>query len=304
MYYEIGKKIFRFIINSLNFIRVTLVFLSFAIILYWLFQLGGAVIWQPFVNFFEGIRAFTHIFYQRTVTVDQATIDFSFLIATFAILLVVWGLKYVVEYIEKAEERYDSIYKSIKRKLQDWFNINLEQQYLKQEKQINKILVLIKFSAINLSKDAFFNRDADVGVEQKQKEALIAFLKLLDADLSEQKRFLNEGLLLYFEGFDGVEKLLPRLQGKIDELKSKYYEQKWQINSYVGIEVYANNVEIEPKVKNLIMLLELNLKNEALCLGTFRNRYSLINNQKFNIEEKGVYKMFEGEEEVYCIKNL
>lgn len=302
MFYKIGKALFRFVLNSVNFLRLLLVFWAFFTLVYWLFQLGGNTFVNQFAPLFEPIKDFIHIFYTRVATIDKVSIDFSFLLAAILMFLIVWGLKFVVEYIELAERKYDSIYRFIKKKAEEVFNLNLETQYLSMEHKNNKLLFLIKFSANNAAKDSFFNRDFEMGVEEKEKEILLAFLKGLDISSTMQKRFLNEGTLLYFEDFNDVERILAALKSNIMNLQRVYAEQKWVITSLMSVEAYAENKDIEAKLKNLIMLNSLNQPDQILCSGAFKQRYSLIHNPKLIIEDQGFYKMAKGGEEVYAIK--
>lgn len=302
MFYKIGKVLFRFVLNSVNFFRLLLVFWAFFTLVYWLFQLGGNTFVNQFAPLFEPVRDFIHIFYTRVATIDKVSIDFSFLLAAILMFLTVWGLKFVVEYIELAERKYDSIYRYIKNKAEELFNLNLEAQYLSMENKNNKLLFLIKFSANNAAKDSFFNRDFEMGVEEKEKEILLAFLKGLDISATMQKRFLNEGVLLYFEDFNDIERILAALKSNIMNLQRIYAEQKWGLTSLISIEAYAENKDIEAKLKNLIMLNSLNQPDQILCSGAFKQRYSLIHNPKLIIEDKGFYKLAKGGEEVYSIK--
>lgn len=303
MFYKIGKVLFRFVLNFVNFLRLLLVFWAFFTIVYWLFQLGGNPFVTQFAPFFEPIKDFIHIFYTRVATIDKVSIDFSFLLAAILMFLIVWGLKFVVEYIELAERKYDSIYRYIKNKAEELFNLNLETQYLSMENKNNKLLFLIKFSANNAAKDSFFNRDVQVGVEEKEKEILLAFLKSLDISATMQKRFLNEGVLLYFEDFNDVDRILSSLKANVMNLQRIYAEQKWMLNVLMSVEAYAENKDIEAKLKNLIMLNSLNQPGQILCSGAFKQRYSLVHNPKLVVEDQGFYKMAKGGEEVYAIKS-
>jgi len=284
--------------------QVSLIFLSFFIILYWLLQLGGATFIQPFAPFFETIKDITHLFYARTVKVDEATIDFSFLVATFAILFVVWGLKFVIEAIKLLETKYDMIHNYLKRKAEDLFNFVLETQHSINEYRCNNFLIFIKFSALNSAKDNRFNKDADAGVEQKQVEMLKNFHNNLDLFLPCQNKLLQGGILLYFDNFKDVDKILFQLQDIISTLKQNYEAEKWQASYLLGIEAYSNQEEIVQKVEKLIKLTNLGLKDRMVCLGEFNQRYALLNAPKCYIEGKGVYQLTKGEEEVFYVNNL
>ncbi|MFA7659227.1 MAG: hypothetical protein WCY19_07320 [Candidatus Gastranaerophilaceae bacterium] len=303
MFYKLGKKLFLFFVNFLKFIQVLLVFLSFFIILYWLFQLGEATFIKPFAPFFEGIKNIVHIFYFRTVKVDEIAIDFSFLIATFVLLFIVWGLRFVIEDVDLIEKKYDSIYNFLKKKVESIFNLTLEQQYLISEHKNNNFLILVKFTALNLSKDSFFNKDAAVGIEEKQREILADFSKIIAEKLQPQRRTLEDGLLLYFENFQKVDGVILDIEKVILNLKNRYYDKKFRVNFLISIETYSKNNEITEKLKTLLMLNKLGLKDKIICLSTFKQRYSLVKNPRYFVESLGIYEI-KKDEEVFCIKSL
>jgi len=284
--------------------QVSLIFLSFFIILYWLLQLGGATFIQPFAPFFETIKDITHLFYVRTVKVDEVTIDFAFLVATFAMLLLVWGLKFVIEFIETLEKKYDTAHKCLKQKRENAFNRTLEKQHLISEYKYNNFLIFVKFSAINLLKDSFFHKDVEVGVEEKQTEVLRDFSKNLTETFQCQKKFINEGLLLYFNNFDNVDKILVSIGDNLLNIQSKYVEEKWEISYLFGVDAYSESKEITAKVENLMKLTNLGLKNRKICFSQFKQRYLLLKSPKYNIEGAGVYQLTNTEEEVFYLNNL
>lgn len=305
MFYQIGKNLFRFVINALQFLRVVLVFLSFATVLYWILQLAGATFIAPVAPFFEGIRSTTHLFYNRTVQSGDTAVDFAFLIAAFLFLGIVWGLKFAIEEIENAEEKYDEIYKVLKKKAEEHFNLQLEKEYTTKEKKNNKILILIKFHAENLLKDSYYDKDTNAGVDEKQKQLLIIFCKNLEQKLSLQKRFLNDGLLMYFDNFKDINKILMHIENEMKVIKQICREEKWYSTASVSVETYAEDTEVLAKIKNLVILIRLNLQNMIICLGTFRQRYSLSENQKYFIEAEGLYTIDNNvQEEVYRIRKI
>lgn len=305
MFYQIGKNLFRYVINALQLLRVVLVFVSFATVLYWVFQLAGATFITPFAPFFEGIRNFIHLFYNRTVQSGEQAVDFAFLIAAFLFLGIVWGLKFAIEEVENAEEKYDEIYKIVKKKTEEQFNLKLEKEYTTKEKKNNKVLVLIKFHAENLLKDSYYDQDINVGVDEKQKELLIIFCKHLEQKLQFQKRFLNDGLLMYFDNFKDINKILFYVEEEQKVIKQICREDKWYSTATVSVETYAEDSEVLAKIKNLVILIRLNLQNMIICLGTFRQRYSLSDNQKYFIEAEGLYTIENSaQEEVYRIRRI
>lgn len=280
--------------------QVVLIFLSFFIILYWILQLAGVNFIKPVAPFFEGIKAITHIFYKRIVQMNGIAIDFSFLIATLVILLFVLALKPIIEYIEFAEKKYDVIRDYLKKKKEILFNIALEKQYLKDEYKNNKFLLLVKFSASDLSKDKFFDKKTGNECKEKQKEILKEFSGILEGKLKFQKRFRDESILLCFYNFNDIDEILSYIENTIKDFKIKYNKQQWHIDSFIGIDVYKNAKEIDSKTEKLIKLINLGLANNIVCLATFKQRYALVKKPKYKVEAQGIYKIFENED-VFCV---
>jgi hypothetical protein len=270
---------------------------------YWIFEIAGAKFVESFTPFFNSVKDFIHIFYNRITTVDTVQLDYSFLVFAIFLLIIVWLLKFVVEFIENIEKRYDSIYRNIKNKTQNLFNLNLEQSHLQLEKRNNDFVMLLKFSAINLSQDNFYSHETDDGIVEKQKAVMDEFLTLLSKTLIFEKRVLGEGMLLFFHSVKNVDKILLGITKTLEKVRDQNKDQKWNVEFLSGIETYSNEKEVMDKCKSIIMLVKLNLKNEILCLSTFKHRYEALNNQQFFIESKGVYNINE-DEDVFCIKSV
>ncbi|MDD3436252.1 MAG: hypothetical protein PHC64_03760 [Candidatus Gastranaerophilales bacterium] len=302
MLYEVGKKIFKTSIDILKFIQVSLVFLSFSIVFYWLLELAGATFIQPAAPFFNQIKDIVHTFYTRTTTIDQITMDFSFLLATFILLFIAWGIKPIVKFIRKIEKQYDESHRFLKQQSEKIFNVGLEQEYVMTETRNDKFLVMIKLCATNLSKDKFFDKDFKEGVEEKEKEVLEEFYNCIEQDKCS-KEILDDILILYFDNFNNIDKTINYVDNLISVFKTKYLAQNWKFDILIAIDAYTMKKEPEKIIKKMILLLRLNLINKMLCLGTFKQRYSLINNPKYNLQGFGIYKIFENEE-VFCIKKV
>lgn len=266
----------------------------------WGFPFSGFIF-----DFFEGIKNFIHMFYQRVIKTDEASVDFSFLIAAFAMLFLSWGLKPAVEQIKFGEEKFDSIHKRVKQKEEDIYNTILETQTEINMAKNNKMLMLLNFSVINLARNPLYNKDANEGVDEKKNEVIAEFAKRINQRLHCKEALSNNALLLSFEDFNSINNILDNIQEIFAGLKQEHYEQKWQVNYIMSTEIYANDNEIPQKIKNLNILAKLNFKNEIVCLAPFKQRYSLIKEQKYNIEGKGLFQISDNEEtEVFSIKIL
>lgn len=289
----------------MEFIRVFLVFLAFFTLVYWFMQLWGFPFtgWAYFV--FEGIKNFVHIYYHRVVTTDEATVDFSFLIAALSMLFISWMLKPAVEQVKFAEEKYDSFYRRMRQREEEIYNSMLEAQNKLEIARTNKFLILLTFMPVNMAKNALYDKDVRIGVDEKKKEVCLEILDLLSKKLRCKQVVSNNDILLNFEDFESINHILDYLNETIVSLRQKYRNEKWQIDYIMGAEVYSTQDELAQKIKNLNMLTRLNFKNEAVCLASFCQRYTIIREQKYDIEGKGIFRLPDGKDtEVFSIKIL
>lgn len=282
--------------------QVFLVFFAFFMTTYWLFKLANAQWIMFFAPIFEPIQNFVHIFYQRIVTIDTVTIDFSFLIGALAMLATVYGLKYVIEGIEYIEGRYDILYLHFKKKAEKAFNIKLENSYLSAEQKNKNALILIKFYAKNLSMDYTLDRNADEGAKDIQKAALIKFYYILMKKFKFEEKIIDSTLLIYLNDIEKIDEIIVKFEEAVTELKKEFLQNKWRLVHCASIDVYSDENEIFKKCKGLISLIKLKIHDKLLCLATFKQRYLLIRNPKLFVNELGVYRIGSNNNDIYYIK--
>lgn len=280
-----------------------LVFLAFATTLYWLFELANATFVQDYARFFEPIKSFVNLFYQRSIITNDSRVDFSYLIATFTALLFAYVINFVIEGLKFIETKFNNIYHKIKKQKEDCFNTSLEKTYVKEENKNKNFLLIIKFIVQDLTKDSFYQRNAEESIKEKEKQVLMEFSKILNSSTRCVSKFLNDGLLLYFENIADIDKEILLIRETIKLMKSKYSKDGYKLTYYSGIDVYGNNNELIDKIKNLIIITRLGIDNKIVCLSTFRQRYNLIKTPRHGTESLGVYKINQNEE-VFCIKSL
>jgi len=304
LFYKVGKKLFDIVINLLHAVQVVLIFLSFFVILYWILDITGVKFIAPVAPFFEAIKSITHIFYNRMSDVGGTKIDFSFLMATCAMLILTWALKVIIDYIKEIEKGYDKTYRYIKTKKEDLFNKQLEQERIVEESKNNQFIILIRFNTINNKKDRLFDRNINEGIAAKSNEVLLDFFELLEEDFDCDKKILEDGILLHFKNFNNVDRIISTFMSGINALKKKFADENWEVNFIMTIDVMADESEIQAKTENLISLNELGMANEMLCFGTLKERYALLKQPKYYMHEKGTYQINGDDKNVFCIKSL
>ncbi len=302
MFYNLGKKFFEIFINLIQSVRVFLVFWCFFIILYWILQIANVPFIQNVAVLFEPIKDVVHIFYNKDVVINQISVDFSFLYATFFILLFAWGLKFFAEFIENTGEKYEEIHDFIKEKTETVLNMQLDVENKLSESKKKKFIILASFYAKNLKKDSFFDRNTDEGTEQKEQLAINLFCSNLAKSVNFQQRTANNNILMYFNNFNTIDKVFINFEKTFEKLKSDFKEQGWSIDFTASVETYFEQGEIKEKISLMEKLIKLDIKNEILCLSSFKQRYLIIDKPEYELSCKGIYNI-DGQQEVFCLIN-
>lgn len=303
MLYKLGKNFFKFFINFLLTVQIVLIFLSFFTILYWILQIAELQIIEPFAPFFESIKSFVHIFYQRKVQFDEVSVDFSFLIATFIMLILSKTLRIIADALKDLENNYDMIHQKLKGKTEKLFNLILEKEYLAHEKKNNKILFIIKFSISDNSCDHFFTNKKNQISDEIIKEVHSDFCSALKENFDIEIEAVGNTTLIKLNDFDKIDDFIKGIEATSKNLKSKYKEKNLGLTPFMAVETFSNNKDLSEKSEKLMAVVNLNVENKILCLSTFKNRYVITKNPKYEIDSHGVYNIIQ-KEDVFFLKQL
>lgn len=303
MLHKLIKRCFDIVINIIQAIRVTMVFLCFFMITYWFLHLAGAVFAPGVETFFGNIANFVHLFYNRIVQIDGVNVDFSYLVLTVFLLAIVYGLTYAVRNIVAIEKSYDKAHEVVRQQKENLFNVTLEQEVVLSEYKNNKVLIAVKFAVANLTKDKFYTKNFNEGSEDKLQAVQEDFLELLEGNLKSDEEVVSKGVIFIKLVVKNVDSKLEQFELLINALKAKYKEQGWQVDYFASIDVYSNLDEVEVKFKNLARLTHLGNANKILCLSTFKKRYLLNQGKKYNFVDVGLYKIADNEE-VFILERL
>lgn len=304
MFYKLGKKIFYILIQLLKSIQISLVILSFLTVLYWILDVAQVKFAESIVQFFNFIKDFVHIFYNRTVKIDQISVDFSFLIAVFIFIAIAWLMNYLAEGLEFIEKKYDKIHFFLKNKNEEAFNIKLDRNHQAMEKKLDKFLLMINFSVKDLSQESFYTREVKMNDSEREKEVVISLWEVISEKIKIKETFFGANLMLQFDNFKQIDETLQLIENSIKEVKTEYKERKWRLSHFIALDVYSKEEEVIIKARKLKTLLNLNFENSVVCFATFKEKYALTNKPIYSVNTEGVYKIGETEEEVFGVKKM
>lgn len=256
-------------------------------------------------NFFESIKAFIHLFYNRIIVIDEKQLDFSFLVSAILNLTIVWLLKFVIDHIKEVEKNYFKIKRNVGRKAEAIFNSNLQKEYVNEEYKNNKTLIMVKFSAKSIKKVDIFGKTETIASERIEIETKVLndFFELLEGNIICETKLVGHTVSLYVDDFTKIDETIFKLENIISSIKNEYYTNKWQINSIICLDSYSKQQELALKESKLRTVSKIFVESETACLGTFKQRYSLLGKQRYSFESQGIYKI-EDNEEVFVLKKL
>lgn len=302
MLYKIGKKLFSLLLDGINLLRVSMVFLSFFTIIYWLISLEQPQSVSFFSPFFNSVLDFVHLFYQRRVVLDEKTVvDYSFLIFSIMLLIGVWALKFAIEFIENLELSYDELYLKSKKIIQEAFNIELEAQSTIKTNEKRKFIALISFLAQEKDLELSYNAKTEEEIQEVQQEILNSFTKNCISETKFQKKLRENYLILYFEGLENLDEIFFELNKKFNDLKWVYAKENWDVFSLCAVESYETETEIAKKYEILKLLINSKYKNKIVCTSNFKHQYLQLNKAAHYLHSRGVFDLG-GTTEVFEIR--
>lgn len=298
------KRFFEGIYRLLEFLQFALVLFVFLMVFYWILEIVNVPFIVAFAPFFNSVKDFIHIFYDRVVVIQGASVDFSFVIFSFVLFAVVWALKQVKRFVEKVESVVEDAYSSIKRKEEELFNKELERQNVQRIKKQKKMLFLLRFSVLDVETQGTFEAKTQEEKNAFQKELMMNFAKRYVSKNIASKKVVEDYLLLYYDVFDDFDQIFSELTKYLTFFKTEARKDKWLLTYFIATDVYTEDAEVLEKYKKLRAMVKLNLKNDIVCTGEINQKYMLIENPKYVLECKGMYCLFKdsSNEEIFRLK--
>ena len=155
---------------------------------------------------------------------------------------------------------------------------------------------MVKFELKDMSPDAFYNKDNENNVKEKENEAFKIFYSSLK-DISGCKFAQSDGkMLILLDDFKKVDNLLHFIDSSIIRIRENMKSRRWLLLSYTALDVYENMSDLKESVyPSLDKLLKIKHKNDMICFGNFKVRYEVEKDTIYSLFSKGKYNI-DGEE--------
>lgn len=298
--YNFFMKFLRMLLNLLFVLQITIMILVFITAAYWFMSLIGVSSFDFAAPLANGISNFVRIFYNRDIVMAGTEVDGSLLLFNIGAVISVFLITKIKYYIYRIIERVENSIKSCKAEIEQNFNKQLEEQLEHDVKKYKNTAILITYKAKNLMVDSAWGGDAEEGVKEHEDEAFGILYNSLRA--IQNCRFAKTGdkMLVLLSDFTQVDNVLCFIEESSNRIREKMKKDKWQINTYMAVEVYKSNFELKSDAyPSLCSLINLQHKNEFICFGNFKLRYNLDKEHMYYIVQlQGSYNI-KGGCEVY-----
>ena len=300
--YKFLSKFFQLSLNLLFVIQIILMMLVFFTATYWFFNLIGSNAFAFAMPLADSISEFVKIFYNHDIEVGGVYIDGSLLMFDIVALLAVFLISKSKYYVHRIIENIGFSIVECNRKIEKKFNEELKREAEALVKKYNRVAVMIELDAKDMQIDTVWGGDENNGVKEKIDDALKMFYASVKS--VPDCTFINSRgrLLIKLKDFNKIDNLLFFIDESIKRIREDMKKSRWNLFTYVAVEVYYDNVDFDTKVlPSLETLLKLRHKNEAVCYGNFNLRYNIKPKPMFYaVLLKGLYDI-NGGSEIYSL---
>lgn len=195
-------KIFSLTKNFVYFLKIAAIFFLMLNLLLWIQNLiGGKFDWLqifvPILNVFLGIGESVS---KGSIDAFGAVFEFKYMIAVLIYIGLFYLFGFIIDLVEKLEDKYDDLRRYIKRKEEKICNITLRAGQITEEMKINKYKILVSTSL----KKKFSHKELGYNIDEQNR--------LMNNFLTQQTGVIpisHQGGFLYeFSDFNSIDNIL------------------------------------------------------------------------------------------------
>jgi hypothetical protein len=241
------------------------------------------------------ISDFVRLFYFEDIEIGGVYIDGSLLLFDILSLIAVFFITKAKFYIYRFIEKLQFLVRKRLNENEDKFNEQLKQEIEEKIKTCNNVAILVKFEAKNIVIDYESSSEEKEKKEQaKVEDAFKIFYSALKALSGCKFAKTDDKILILTDSFSRIDNLLNFVDLSINRIRENMKNDKWRLYSFIAIDVYGRGENFKQSVYPILeKLLVLRHRNEALCLGNFKLRYMLNEENMYTFEAKGPHTIVE-----------
>lgn len=291
-FYKLVSKFLQMVINLMFVLQIVFLILVFLTAAFWfcdVLELDTFSFAEPIAT---AVSNFVKLFYQGNIEIGGIYVDGSLLLFDVLALVLVFTITKLKFYIYRALSITDSAIYDCNKKIEEEFNVQLENELEADMKAINNVAVLIQFDAKNLSIDKCWGGDEEAGVREKQDEAFKLFYSGVKTISGCKFAKTGNKMLILMNDFEKVDNLFEFMNTLISRISADMRKNNWLLLSYIAVDVYDNKTNFNGEVYPLLhKLVNLRQKNEIISLSGFCTRYKYKKDPMYTAFMKGKYNI-------------
>ncbi len=258
---------------------------------YWFFSLIGTNFLSFVYPLAEIITKFVHQFYHQQVKIggqsfDGALLLFDLILAVSIVLLS--KLRYYIGLGVHINEKNIRILKDI---IEENFNMQLQRETEKRISKLSNIAILVEFEIHTLGVNNLLGERQKEGLREITDEVFRDFQASIRAIPKTKIAKTDNKMLILNSDFNNVEKIFDAMNNSIYDIKQYLRKKRWLLDFYISADIYEKDSDIKDCYPVLQNLIGLKIKGEVVTPGNFAIRYSLLDEQNYEISGKGQYKL-------------
>ena len=276
------KKVFKFLKNTIDFLRILVLFFIMMHILYWISQLIGhnwhwLNIFKPVLLYILGIAEIisqNFLIIKMHLSIEAVSI-FVYILIYECIKL----LDILVLYLEWLQAEFEERRKS---QAEIDMNKNLEQEQILEQLPLKRYAIFLKPVLNKHIGKVVKTEDFEKYVEEMNNFLIKKFA------IFPQKHADGYLYMYKFEDFNGVDNVFQIFYDLLNK--------SMPLNYIICVQILSKNMEEE--LAKLEKLLELNVENKIIAFADTYWRYKFNRNQKFKKCTVGIYRYLNEPREV------
>lgn len=268
------SKIFGFLKNLLQFLKIFWVFCILMLLLYWTKNLAHfSWNWMGFISpFLDGFIAFGKMISNDSLKLFDAVFEYKYFWALVSMIAMYFVTHFLHIGAEALEAAYDEGKKIVKRIEENKFNENLERVQVQEQIAIRKYCIYVETSL----KKKFSHLECNVDINEQNK----IMNKFLMEKLLIAPAVYDKGFLYSFNDFNSIDKVL--------EYFFKLIKSNSPLNYVICVQAKSGNDAAEEE--SLKTLIDLKFENKISMLSDVAYRYKFNASHRYGTSQIGVFQ--------------